>query len=135
MSHQHDDLKSLLEKLKSGAPSERGFAALSLAKIGPDAELPVARLMISAEEPQEIGVYLEALSQFERLSYASTVDAIVQRLSNSNVRGAAAECLLKTSPKLRRHIPLIRAIHERETHEWTRGVLQKLLDRYPAQAG
>src|SRR4051794_30874434 len=111
-----EDLKALLEALQSGAPAERGSAAKQLARMGAEAEPSVVALVKNASDPWEVRLYLSTLANFHGLFYAASVDAIVQRLSNENVRIDAAYCLLKTSPKLRRRVPTIRAILHRESY-------------------
>jgi hypothetical protein len=128
-----NELPSLLKTLRAGTPGERWQAARDLPEFGEDAEAPIVGLMLNAADPREAGFYLNVLSGF-RLSFSASVDAIVQRLAQANTRYAAAYCLLLTSPKLRRHLPLIRAIYERESDERRRQILKKLLDRYPKDA-
>jgi len=128
-----DTVEALLDAYRKGTPRQRWAALEGLPSLGRDAEVPLVNLLLQTHDNYEARSILHALSKLD-LTFDVSVDAVVQRLSAAATRYSAADCLLHCSPKLKRHIPVLRTFLHSESDESTRAVLQKLLDRYPQTA-
>jgi len=125
----------LIESLRTGPPRAGYLARRELIGFGRAAEAPLIHLLREVNDAHRILDILAVLQDI-KMSDAASVDSVVGLLSHKEtfVRGAAAHCLLVSSPKLRRVLARIRAAHAVEKHEGVLATLQKLLDRYPGGA-
>jgi hypothetical protein len=136
MSDTMSQIEPLVETLRTGPPRAASFAGQELIRFGQAAEARLIYLLREVNDPHRILNVLSVLGGI-KISDPVSVGAVVQLLSRKQafVRGAAAHCLLVSSPKLRRHLAQIRAALEAEKDGTVREVLQKLLDRYPETRG
>ena len=135
MSKAEPQLESLIESLRTGPPRAAYLARRELIKFGRAAETPLIRLLREVNDAHRILDVLAVLQEV-KMSDRASVESVVGLLSHKEtfVRGAAAHCLLVSSPKLRRALARIRAAHAAEKDEGVLATLQKLLDRYPEAA-
>ncbi len=130
MGDHGPDFQKTIADTRSGDQYKRQDAVYQLVQFGREAEVPLVSLLAETPDRQEHFSIFLALREI-RVTYASSVDTLVGLLNLASHRRVAAKLLLHSSPNIRRHLPVIRAILERETDDSTRNVLQKLLDRYP----
>jgi hypothetical protein len=135
MGNTAPQLESLIQSLRAGPPRAAYLARRELISFGRAAEAPLIRLLREVNDAHRILGVLTVLQEV-KVSEPASVDSVVRLLSHKErfVRGAAAYCLLASSPKLRRFLALIRAAHAAEQEGGIRATLQKLLDRYPGEA-
>ena len=135
MSDTTSQIESLVQTLRTGPPRVAYLAGQELIGLGRAAE---ARLIYLLREVSDTDRVLDVLRVLEgiKISDPISVEAVVPLLSRKQtlVRRAAANCLLVSSPKLRRVLARIRAAHAAEKDEGVLATLQKLLDRYPGGA-
>lgn len=127
-----ENLSTLLETLATGTPRATYYAIQHLIRIGPAAEVPLVALLNETRDAYRQLNMLRVLEAI-KLSQPASVVAVIRLLSHkeTQVRAAAAACLLHSSPKLRPHLSQIQAVAARESDPGTRASLQKVLDRYP----
>lgn len=103
--------------------------------MGRAAEAPLISLLQelkAAHQLHDILGLLEAIRITEPVSVARVVRFLDHE--QSIVRGAAASCLLHSSPKLRPYLGQIQSALKHEQNQQVQALLHKLLERYPNQA-
>ncbi|MEZ0374585.1 MAG: hypothetical protein ACAI44_36190 [Candidatus Sericytochromatia bacterium] len=135
MNNHSSQIEALIHILQTGTPNAAYQAGKELMGFGHAAEEPLSRLLGESKDALKVRHILNILEEV-KVSKPGSVETVVRLLRHDQnfVRGSAAQCLLRSSPKLRPFIGQIQAALKQEKDTNVRQILQKLLDRYPKDA-